>query len=207
MKSSAFLTLSLFLSSAVGFAQSSDPVDKNSSGAFAGAQLLFGQARKVGESSPGPAYLLLADLGYGMKRDTWNRIEMGVELGSGKASFKDKNYDIDVDLDLDLSMMLKAGYGYSLGDHAFGIFRAGLGIVQASYEGDAANNVTIDGGTASGVAAMLGWDAVIPASDSVDFLFGASFRIINLNFDDGPNDTGEFQLNIPAVNAGMRARF
>lgn len=207
MKFSAFLTLSLAFCSASAFGQSSDPVDKNTSGLYAGAQLLYGQARKVGESSPGSVYLIAADLGYGLAKDTWNRIELGVELGTGKASFKDKNYDIDVDLDLDVSAMLKAGYGYSLGEHVFGFFRAGFGIVEASYSGNLANNAKVSGGNASGTTAMLAWDAVVPANDAIDFLFGVNYRILNLNFEEAPGDVGDLQVNIPAVTAGMRARF
>ncbi|MCX6127829.1 MAG: hypothetical protein NTX25_02045 [Proteobacteria bacterium] len=118
-------------------AMADEPVDKNFGGPYAGGQMVLGQGFKVGKGSPGPAYLLGFDLGYGMKRDTWNRIELGLELDTGKASFTDAlpEGDLKVDLDIDLVMMVKAGYGYSLGSNAFGVFRAGAGIVQASYNG------------------------------------------------------------------------
>ncbi len=187
-------------------AQSTDPVDKNVGGGFVGGQAVLGQARKVGDSSPAAAYLIGADLGYVMKRDSWNRLELGLELSTGQASYKDKDFDIDVDIDLKLVTMLKAGYGYSLGDHAFGIFRVGVGIAQAQFDGKATHGLKIDGGSSSGVATMVAWDVVTPASDSLDFNFGVSFRMLNFNFKDLPGDTGSFQLNIPAIYAGARVR-
>lgn len=196
----------LFLCPVIARAQSADPVDKNFGGGFVGGQVVLGQAIKVGDSSPGSAYMVGLDAGYVMKRDTWNRIELGLEIDTGKASYKDKDFDTDVDLDLDLVTMIKAGYGYSLGDHAFGVFRLGVGIAQASFDGKTDSGVSVDGGSSSGVASMLAWDVVTPASDTVDFNFGVSFRMINFNFKDMPGDTGSFQLNIPAIYAGARVR-
>lgn len=179
-----------------------EPVDKNFGGPFVGGHLNLGQSFKAGSGSPGTAYLLGADVGYGIKRDTWNRIEVGAEFSTGKASFTEKTGagDIDVDLDLDLVMMLKAGYGYSLGAAAFGTFRLGVGIAQASADfKDAGVNVTDD---ASGVAAMIGWDAFFPASPTMDFLFGASYRIFNFKFEGADS----FQVSMPGVYAGARVR-
>jgi hypothetical protein len=175
-----------------------EPVDKNFAGPYVGGHLNLGQSFKSGSGSPGTAYLLGADVGYGIKRDTWNRIELGAEFSTGKASFSDKSAGVeyDVDLDLDLVMMLKAGYGYSLGDAAFGTFRLGVGVAQASAE--------IAGATddASGVAAMIGWDAFFPASQTMDFLFGASYRIFNFKFE----GVDSFQVSMPGVYAGARVR-
>ncbi len=175
-----------------------EPVDKNFGGPFVGGHLNLGQSFKAGSGSPGTAYLLGGEVGYGIKRDTWNRIELGAEFSTGKAAFSDKasGVEYDVDLDLDLVMMLKAGYGYSLGDAAFGTFRLGVGIAQASAE---IGNTTDD---ASGVAAMIGWDAFFPASETMDFVFGASYRIFNFKFEDADS----FQVSMPGVYAGARVR-
>ncbi len=191
---------------AMGQARADDPVDKNFGGPYVGGQFVLGQGQKVGNSASGPAYLVGADVGYGIKRDTWNRIEIGLELDKGKASFTDKSSigDIKVNLDLNSVIMIKAGYGYSLGDSAFGVFRIGAGIVDASYDGKIAGQ-KIDGGTSSGVATMIGWDTIFPASPALDFLFGASFRFFNLSFDD--LDNGNLQLNFPGLYAGARVRF
>ncbi len=175
-----------------------EPVDKNFGGPFVGGHLNLGQSFKAGSGSPGTAYLLGGEVGYGIKRDTWNRIELGAEFSTGQAAFSDKasGVEYDVDLDLDLVMMLKAGYGYSLGDAAFGTFRLGVGIAQASAE---IGNTTDD---ASGVAAMIGWDAFFPASETMDFVFGASYRIFNFKFEDADS----FQVSMPGVYAGARVR-
>lgn len=197
----------LFLSPMVAQAQSTDPVDKNVSGGYVGGQLTLGQAVKVGDTSPGTAYLVGVDVGYVMKRDTWNRIELGLEVATGKAEYRDKQYGAGVDFDLDLKLvtMLKAGYGYSLGDHAFGLFRVGVGIAQADLEGKA-NGATLDAGSASGTAAMIAYDVVFPASDALDFTVGASYRIMSFNFDDIQGNDGDVQVNLPAIYAGARFR-
>lgn len=183
-------------------ARADEPVDKNFGGPFVGGQMTLGQTFKAGSGSPGTAYLLGADLGYGIKRDTWNRIELGAEVATGKAAFTDKTSlgDVKVDLDLDLVMMLKAGYGYSLGDAAFGTFRIGAGIAQASYEGKLGGFVDTD--DTQGVAAMIGWDAFFPASSTMDFLFGASYRIFNFKFE----GQDSFQVSFPGLYAGVRVR-
>lgn len=206
MKFYVVLASVFFLCPVIAHAQSSDPVDKNFGGGFVGGQLVLGQAIKVGDSSPGVAYMLGLDAGYVMRRDTWNRIELGLEIDSGKASYKDKDFDTDVDIDLNLVTMVKAGYGYSLGDHAFGVLRLGVGIAQASFDGKTDSGVKVDGGSSSGVASMIAWDVVAPASDTVDFNFGISWRMLNFNFKDMPGDSGSFQLNIPAIYAGARVR-
>lgn len=191
-----------------GAAAQTEPVDKNFGGPYVGGQLIFGQAFQAGGGSPGPGFLGGVDLGFGIKRDTWNRIELGLELSTGSASFKDSSSPrVDVDVDLDALVMFKGGYGYSLGGSAFGFFRAGVGIVNASYEGSQdENQLEIDGGSSLGVATMVGWDAVYMANESLDLIFGASLRLINFNFDDVQDDMGTFQLNLPAIYGGLRWR-
>jgi hypothetical protein len=195
-----FLVVSLWL--CMGQAWAAEPVDRNFGGPYVGGLLNVGQSFKAGSGSPGTAYLLGADVGYGIKRDTWNRIELGAELATGKGSFTDKTAfgEVDVDIDLDLVMMLKAGYGYSLGDAAFGTFRVGVGVAQASYEGKIGGVTATD--DTSGVTAMLGWDAYFPASPTFDFLFGASYRIFTFKFE----GQDSIQLSMPGVYAGARVR-
>ena len=194
---SVFAVMSLWLCMGQAWAVD-EPVDKNFGGPYVGGLLNLGQSFKAGSGSPGTAYLLGADVGYGIKRDTWNRIELGAEFSTGKASYSDKSAGVeyDVDLDLDLVMMLKAGYGYSLGGAAFGTFRLGVGIAQASAE--------IAGATddASGVAAMFAWDAFFPASQTMDFLFGASYRTFNFKFEGADS----IQVSMPGIYAGARVR-
>ncbi len=206
MKFHVVLASILLCGSGFAYAQSEDPVDKNTGGGFVGAQVVVGEAFKVGDSSPGTAFLVGIDGGYTVRRDTWGRIEFGLELDTGKATYKDKDNDYRADLDLDLVAMVKAGYGYSLGNHVFGVLRVGVGVAQASLDAKPVGAAKIDGGKSSGVASMIAWDAVFPANDALDFNIGVSFRMIQFNFDDLPNDTGSFQVNIPAVYAGARLK-
>ena len=208
MKNSVVLASLFLFSPLAAQAQSTDPVDRNNAGPFAGLGLNLGQAHGVGADSNGLAYLLSADIGYVMKRDTWNRIELGLELSTGKAEFGTEinGIDLDYDVDITLAAMLKAGYGYSMGDHAFGIFRAGFGIANAEAEAKA-GGTSFDFGDASGTVAMVGYDVVFPASDTLDFLVGANYRILNLNFDDIQGQSGDLQINIPAIAGAARIRF
>ncbi len=181
------------LTSASALAQS-EPVDKNVGGPYVGGLFQIGQASSSGASSPGPAWLGSLDLGVGLKRDTWNRIELGVELGKGSLSFENKDKNIDATVSLDLSAVAKAGYGYSLGDHAFGVFRVGVGIAQASFKG--AHD--------TGLVTLVGWDAVFPATDTIDVSAGFSWRSLQLKFAD-LGDHG-VQYNVPTLALGARVR-
>lgn len=208
MKITVVLASLFLLSPVAAYAQSVDPVDRNNGGPFAGLGLSLGQAHGVGADSNGLGYLLSADVGYVMKRDTWNRIEFGLELSTGKAEFGSETNGIDVDyaVDIKFAAMLKAGYGYSLGDHAFGIFRGGFGIVNADAKAKG-GGASFDFGSSSGTVALLGYDVVFPASETLDFLVGANYRIINLNFDDIQGQSGDVQINIPAISGAARLRF
>lgn len=191
-----FAIMSLWLS--MGQARADEPTDRNFGGPYVGGQMVLGQSFKAGSGSPGSAYLIGADVGYGIKRDTWNRIELGAEIDTGKASFTEDTAfgDLKVDLDLDLVMMVKAGYGYSLGDAAFGTFRIGVGVAQATAKAEGESDST------SGIAAMIAWDAYFPVSQSADFLFGASYRTFNFKFD----QADAIQLSFPGLYAGVRVR-
>ncbi len=199
MSNRVVLASLLLLSPLAAKAQSTDPVDRNNAGAYAGLGLNIGQGHGVGFEDNGTAYLMSADIGYVMKRDTWNRIEIGLELGSGKVEFGEGN--VDVTTDLGLVALMKAGYGYSLGDHAFGIFRAGFGIANGETE---VKNIGSASEDVDGTVAMLGYDVVFPASETLDFTVGANYRIYSL---DGDNQVEKFQVNVPSLSAAARIRF
>lgn len=184
---------------AIAFAQSEDPVDRNNAGPYAGLNLQLGQSHGVGAEDNGTAYLMGADIGYVMRRDTWNRIELGLELSTGKANFGED--DTDVDLNLGLVALFKAGYGYSLGSSAFGMFRVGFGIANGEAESKT-TGLESDKEDFDGTVAMLGYDVVFPASESLDFVVGANYRIYTLK-----GDGDSFQVNVPAVSAAARLRF
>ena len=179
--------------SGISLAQS-EPVDKNTGGPYVGGVFGLGQSSTTGDSSPGPAWLLGVDVGLGVKRDTWNRIEFGLEIDRGSLGFEQKSTKSESTLDLDLMALFKAGYGYSLGDHAFGFFRAGVGLAQVSYKGE----------SDSGVAYLLGWDAIFPAKDNLDFSVGVNWRAVQVKFDALADSST--QINIPSLALGARVR-
>jgi hypothetical protein len=187
--------------SLTAYGQTTDPVDKNKPGATLGGGLQFGQANKTGGSNPGLFWNLSGELGYVIKRDTWNRIEFGAELGTGRLMFEtDDTPNADVSVDLNGFALFKAGYGYSLGGHAFGIWRIGAGLTAADLDIDVGGASVTDSG--QGLIGMIGWDAVFPASDSLDFVAGLNLRHYNFSWDDADS----FQVNAPAMYVMARAR-
>ena len=128
------ILLSTLLSS-TSFSQI-EPVDKNDAGLYIGGSVRGGQAyRPGGDGSAGGAFGGGAEFGYVMPRDTWDRVEVGVEL-----SLAEYNFDIEdsraVKINNSPQVLVKFGYGYSLGAHTFGIFRVGAGVARADIEID-----------------------------------------------------------------------
>ncbi len=172
----------------------SEPVDKNTGGPYVGGLFAIGQSTSSDSSSPGPAWLLGVDVGLGVKRDAWNRVEFGLELDKGSLSYELKDQKVDVDLDLDMMALLKVGYGYSLGDHVFGVFRAGIGVAQLGYKG----------ASDTGVAYLVGWDAVFPASERLDMSVGFNLRSVQAKFSELADSSS--QINVPTLSLGARVR-
>lgn len=173
------------------------PVDRNFPGPTVGLNLNFGQAQKAGgSSSPGPFWSAGVEAGYVFKRDTWNRMELGFELATGGLEFRDRDQiDSKLSIDLKTMAMVKAGYGYSLGGAAFGVWRLGVGMAFAELD---TNTGLRDDGSA--IAASLGWDAVFPASDRLHMIFGFNFRYFNFSWD----EIDSFQVNVPAIYGALR---
>ncbi|MFW7379374.1 MAG: hypothetical protein ACOH5I_11240 [Oligoflexus sp.] len=183
------------------YGQVDEPVDRNFPGPTIGLNLNFGQAQKAGgSSSPGAYWNVAGELGYVVKRDTWKRIELGLELGTGGLEFRDKNQfgSSNVDIDLKSYAMFKAGYGYSLGGQAFGVWRLGAGMAFADAE--AGSGLLRGSDEGSAITALLGWDAVFPASDVLHLIFGFNFRYFNFKWD----NFDSFQVNVPAIYASAR---
>lgn len=179
------------------FALEDAPVDRNNPGPYLGLNLNFGQAQKAGGSSgPGAYWNAAGEMGYVFKRDTWNRIEVGLELGTGGMEFKDRDQiNGNVSIDLKSYAMFKAGYGYSLGGHAFGVWRLGAGLAFAELDGPA--SLTDKG---NGITALVGWDAVFPASEKLHLIGGFNLRYYNFNWD----KLDSFQVNVPAIYGAVR---
>lgn len=193
----------LFLINSVSYAQS-EPVDKNFPGPFVGVGFDLGQAQAAGkDSNPDAALQLGAEFGYVMKKDTWNRVELGASIGYANLNMKIDGNKVKVTQIPQL--LLKAGYGYSLGNNVFGVFRLGAGVGLGEYE-TTVSSVTTEG-DASAFIAMLGWDVVYPASESTELVFGANFKSYSVNVDDINGQSVEsVQVNVPGLMAQVRFR-
>ncbi len=205
------LALGSTLFGGVIMAQSVDPVDRNQPGPFVAVQAQFGLADQVSGSGSGPAWGLAVDFGYVMKRDTWNRLELGLGLETGGMDFQSN--DADVTMTYMPLVALKAGYGYSLGDHVFGNWRFAVGMASTTIEQspDTLNAASFDT-DGQAIVSSLGWDVVLsPDEGDSELVFGAQFRIYNVNPDrvrvaDTLVDPNPFQVNVPSVYASYRMR-
>lgn len=190
------LGLCLSLSAPV-FAQR-DPVDRNYSGALLGGGLYFGQGTPVGGGSSGMAWFTYLEVGFGRAADTWNRFEGALELSTGSVKFSPERNGIKTKNTYDVTMqfLAKGGYGYSLGDHVFGMFRLGAGVASGEVKADGFD-VSVD---ASSFVGQLGWDVVVPMADRLYLDGGLNWRFMTVNPDRGD----DFQVNIPLIKLGMR---
>ena len=184
-----------------GGAAMAEPVDKNHSGLFLGGGGHFGQSFVAGgDADPGASFTLLGELGYIVKRDTWNRLEISGELGLGSHSFKADGAP-KITIEDYTHTLAKFGYGYSLGDNIFGIFRVGAGMGFGTYQ---LGNFSTD---VSSVIGLIGYDIVMPAGDHVDFIFGADWRSHNISPDGNDTIDGDsFQMNTTTIYAKARIK-
>ena len=198
----------------MAMAQTTDPVDRNKSGGYAGAAFSFGQASKVGKGSSGTAWFLGVEPGYGMSRDTWARFELSFELGTGRLSYKDKDggASSSVDADVPYYGLIKAGYGYSIGDNVFAVWRLGVGPGSVSWKAKEAGT-TFKADSLSALVYQAGFDIVAPMSDVMDLYGGANFRIMQFSIDEVKTGGAslsvdeDVQINIPTIQVGARMRF
>ena len=184
-----------------------EPVDKNFPGPYLAGGVQFGQSYEAGaDVSPGTAISYGLDLGYVIKRDTWDRVEFGLELGSASMTYKTKGaLTTKVELEGMSHVMLKLGYGYSIGDNVFANLRLGAGLASCDYTATIASLSASSKSIA--VFRLIAWDIVYPLSDSMDFLLGANMRMYNTSVDEilgVPVDS--FQTNFLSFVGQVRLR-
>lgn len=177
------------------------PYDSNFSGAFVGAAFSFGQSRATNGSNPGASSLYGLELGYIAAKQSWNRIEASLEVGSGMANFKDTDSDTNVDLAINYYVLPKFGYAYAIGDKVFGVVRAGAGMSVATYPAKAIATST-SSETLNGFTFLLGYDVVFPVDEVIELSAGLEIRTTSFTGD----DVESFQLNVPAMHVGARVR-
>ena len=189
----------------------------NDSGVYLGAGLTIGQGRTTDSgSTPGVAFLAKFEPGYQASTGSWSRLEVGAELFSGSVSYRlpeDQPLGGKADLSGLYGAMAKIGYGYSLGDDMFGIVKAGIGPVFATFgiePSTASGKAKSD--RLTGLAWTLGWDLVAPVTHKIDFTAGISwtqfqFDVSSVNLNNVNVHVGRTMLaNIPAAEFGLRLR-
>lgn len=186
----------------------------NDSGVFLGAGLSFGQARTTEEgASPGTAYFLHLEPGYQVRRGSFGRLEFSGDLLFGQGSFRQGNGGGTASMNVGFGLLLKAGFGYSLGDKAYGLVKIGAGpaIGKVTAHPDGAGKVESD--TISGLAAYLGWTMVMPLSEALDATGGISWTHFQMPVDKLKGSGGaEYAfdqtviVNVPALELGLRLR-
>ncbi|NRA65027.1 MAG: outer membrane beta-barrel protein [Pseudobacteriovorax sp.] len=185
--------------SATAFSQV-EPVDKNKKGVYAGGSLRFGQSFQAGTGSSGATFGAAGEFGVILPRDSWNRIEIGGEFGTTSLGFKDESGE-KVTVDALPVALVKFGYGYSLGNHAFGMFRLGAGLGVGELE---QGDFTTD---ATALVGLIGWDAVFPATDHLDFTVGVDYRMHDVSLDSANGvDFDNIQVNSVNVFASARLK-
>lgn len=185
----------------------------NDSGVFLGAGVGFGQARTTEEgNSPGTAYFLKLEPGYQVRRGTWSRLEVSAELYSGQLSFRTKEDQLGkITAPVTMGLMLHFGYGYSLGQKAFGLLRLGVGTTMAKIKADVGGE-KYESDSLSGVSGQIGWLMVAPMTDSLDVTGGISWTQTQFDVDTIKAGSAEFDVdrtviaNVWAAELGLRLR-
>jgi len=208
--------LGLFLTavslSGGALAEPSEPVDKNTSGPTLGVNMAFGQATASGGKGPGIIWFMGVEPGYGAARDTWNRVEPSFEIGAGYAEFKvkDDEFTGTSKAPIKLFALAKVGYGYSVGQHSFAIWRLGVGpaLMDFKQSVNGVNRKASD--TVSGFMARAGMDFMMPVAEGFDFLMGGHYNYLTFSVDElegGYPLDRSFQVNGLLLQISGRLRF
>lgn len=195
---SFFNKLFLIVTLMLGSSSFADPIDKNFSGATFDTGFYFGQGSVAANGSPGLAWFLFVEPGYGLAIDTWNRFEGSFELGKGEVRFSQKLHGTSYKKTFNVNgqFLIKGGYGYSLSNHVFAVWRLAAG----SAFGDIDTKDGRKGDNANAFSGGLGMDIVIPTTENIYLKAGAHLRFMSVSADNQDN----FQLNLPLVNLGIR---
>ena len=183
------------------------------SGVYLEPGLAFGQSYTTeGDGSPILSYNLGVDAGYFMQTSSWRRLEAGGEFFTGKVGYRTTSENgLKVNMVIPMGIMAKMGYGYSLGSKLYGLWKVGIGPVNADFKAEGKNGVDYSAknklwGFGGKIALML----LMPVSDKFYFTTGLSFT--RLTFDVGDLETGNtavrygkaVNLNVLEARLGMR---
>lgn len=137
---------------------------------------------------------------YTMMLDPWSIGEFSLEVGSGKIDYESGNQDVEIGLNY--MAMLQAGYGYSLGDNLFTIFKVGAGPASADFE---AGGVKSDGST-TGIALRLSAGLRMLAAQAIDFGVGLRGTYVTFDFDLNGGGSADAKLLLSELYLSARIK-
>jgi len=188
----------------------------NDSGMFLGGGVMFGQTySSEPRSSAGLAYFLNIEPGYQARTGSWNRLEVSGDFLFGHVDVRTPAEVLGkVSIPLAYGFLARLGYGYSIGNHSFGMLRIGVGPMLGKLEAHTGGVRVESDSSISGLAAQLAWEMVGPINDTLDWTGGLS--LTHMQFDVGKvQESGgasydvsrDLVLNVPTAQIGLRVRF
>ncbi len=170
---------------------------RDASGPTASAHMYFGQSYKAGDSSPGTAFIGALEGGYSLALSPWNRLDVGLELGSGFLNFE-TNAGLDTEIKLAYSLLARANYAYAMGEKTMAVLRLGAGLASGNLKGKVGGAKVVDE-SIDGFAGAVGWDFLMALADQWRLQAGIDMRFFNFN----GSATKAFQVNAPMVHVGL----
>ncbi len=116
--------------------------------------------------------------GYTIMLDPWSIGEFSLEVSSGKMDYDGPGNEA-AELSLNYMALAQAGYGYSLGDNLFTIFKVGAGPASADLE----FNGTDADDSSTGIALRLSAGLRMLAAQAIDFGVGIRGTYVTFDFD------------------------
>ena len=185
---------------------------------FFGANFGVGQSYSSKPGTPGIAYDMGVEPGYAVSLGSWSRAEAGLELGFGTASYRAKE-DTLLGEKLNFTMtsiMPKLGYGYSLGDGLWAVWKVGVGPSQLKYTGKDKDSINSFSGNILAIGLRGEFLVVLPAGSAVDFTAGV--KVTHISGDLGDTDVstgttttkvdlGTLNMNLCEASLGARLKF
>jgi hypothetical protein len=185
----------------------------NDSGIFVSGHVWLGQSQAVEISRPGLAAIVGGEIGYSLAQDSWARLQGGAFVGTGMLNFKSKNSPRESQtVSIGLMPILRGGYGYSLGNAAMMLWRAGFGGFIGHYQTEISDVEYKTSSIFPGLVGQLGGELLMSASSWFEVIIGIDFTHYSFEVDEiegGGNKLEvdrSFNINSPTVNLGLKMR-
>jgi hypothetical protein len=185
----------------------------NDSGLFLSGNIWLGQSQAVKISRPGLAAIVGGEIGYSLAQDSWARLQGGAFVGTGMLNFKSKDSPRESQtVSIGLMPILRGAYGYSLGNGAMMLWRAGAGGFVGHYATDIGDVEYKTSSMFPGLVGQLGAELLMSSSSWFEVIVGVDFTHYSFEVDEikgGGNKLEvdrSFNVNSPTVNLGLKLR-